>query len=209
VNYGVLPHQRIFRTVCWHKSTIEKSGCVFLVTPHVTGIAAVYLHEMKKFILTLLSPSATARAVRQFTPVFACCSALGFFAGCASEPDSPMVSAPPPPAPTSTVITTTTTTPVVVAAPAAVDGNTAYATAPAAVSTIVVTQAPPAPEQEAALAQPSPQHVWLAGYWTWHHDQYQWMAGHWELPPNSNSVWVAPRWEQQGNAYRFYEGYWN
>lgn len=78
-----------------------------------------------------------------------------------------------------------------------------------AVNTIVVTQAPPAPEQEVVLAQPGPQYVWLAGYWTWRNERYEWMSGHWEIPPSSNSVWVTPRWEQQGNAYRFYEGYWN
>lgn len=97
------------------------------------------------------------------------------------------------------------TTPVVV-------GNPAYVTNAAvtpAVSTIVVTQAPPALQQEIVLAQPTPQHVWLAGYWTWRDSRYEWMAGRWELPPSSGSVWVAPRWEQQGNAYKFYEGYWN
>jgi hypothetical protein len=91
-------------------------------------------------------------------------------------------------------------------------GNTAYvAVAPAnpVVSTTVVTQAPPALQQEVVLAQPSTRHVWLAGYWTWRNDQYEWMAGHWELPPNSGSAWVAPRWEQEGAAYRFHEGYWN
>jgi hypothetical protein len=64
-------------------------------------------------------------------------------------------------------------------------------------------------QREVVLAQPTAQHVWLAGYWTWRNDRYEWMAGHWELPPSQSSVWVAPRWEHQGNAYRFYEGYWN
>jgi hypothetical protein len=77
------------------------------------------------------------------------------------------------------------------------------------VSTIVVTQAPPAMQQDVVLAQPTPQHVWIAGYWTWRDQRYEWMAGHWELPPSPSSVWVAPRWQQQGDAYRFYEGYWN
>jgi hypothetical protein len=98
------------------------------------------------------------------------------------------------------------------ATPAVVVGNTAYVTTSTStptVSTVVVTQAPPALQQEVVLAQPSPQHVWLPGYWTWRNDRYEWMAGHWELPPNSGAVWVAPRWEQEGNAYRFYEGHWN
>ncbi len=161
---------------------------------------------MKKIILTLLSPSASARAVRQLSPVFACCGALGLLVGCVTEPDSHVVSAPPPPAPTSAVMVTTTT-----ATPAVVVANPAYvttSTATPAVSTIIVTQAPPAMQQEVVLAQPSSQHVWVAGYWTWRNERYEWMAGHWELPPNSGSVWVTPRWEREGNAYKFYEGYW-
>jgi len=166
----------------------------------------VYFEPMKNTILNLLSPSASARAVRQFSPIIACCGVLGLFAGCATEPESHMLSAPPPPTPANTVMTTTTTTtPVTVANPAYVTTSTATPV----VSTIIVTQAPPALQQEVVLARPSPQHVWLGGYWTWRDSRYEWMAGHWELPPNSNSVWVAPRWEQQGNAYKFYEGYWN
>jgi hypothetical protein len=161
--------------------------------------AAGYAREMTKPVFNLLSPLSTVRAVRQLVPVLACCGVLGLLAGCSTEPDSHLVSAPPPPAPTNAVTTTTTTstTPVAVSAPGTV------------VSTTVVTQAPPALQSEVVLAQPSPQHVWIAGYWTWQNDRYEWMAGHWELPPNSASVWVAPRWEQQGASYRFYEGYWN
>jgi hypothetical protein len=168
---------------------------------------------MKNSIPDILSRSAPVRAVRQFSPIIACCGVLGLFAGCATEPESHMLSSPPPPTPTNTVMTTTTTTPVVLSgSPAVVMGNPAYVTTsnPTPVmSTIVVTQAPPALQQEVVLARPSSQHVWLAGYWTWRDSRYEWMSGHWELPPNSNSAWVTPRWEQQGNAYKFYEGYWN
>jgi len=99
-----------------------------------------------------------------------------------------------------------------VAAPVVVVGNTAYATAPSAaqsVSTTIVTQAPPALQQEVVLAQPTQHHRWLAGYWTWRNARYEWMAGHWELPPYTGAEWVSPRWEQQGNAFKFTEGYWN
>ncbi len=116
-----------------------------------------------------------------------------------------MVSAPPPvPASRSITTTTTTTSPEVVAT------NRGYiANRSPSVSTTVVTDAPPALQPEVVLAQPSPRHLWLAGYWTWRNDRYEWMAGHWELPPSVSSQWVEPRWERQGNAYRFYEGYWN
>ena len=176
---------------------------------------------MKKTILTLLSPMTTARTAWRLVPAVVCCSALGFLAGCATEPESHLVSAPPPPPPSKAVMTTTTTTTspaTVVASPAVVVTNPGYVTttnpgyvttANPVVSTTIVTQAPPTLQQEVVLARPSPQHVWLPGYWTWRNDRYEWMAGHWELPPTSSTVWVAPRWEQQGNAYKFYEGYWN
>lgn len=74
--------------------------------------------------------------------------------------------------------------------------------------TVVVTQAPPAPQQEPVLEQPSPKHVWIPGYWTYRDTHYVWISGRWELPPREGAVWVAPRWEREGNAYRYYEGYW-
>ena len=157
--------------------------------------------------LDIVSPASSLRTIRQIVTVIASCGALGLvLAGCASEPESHLVSAPPPAGPSKAVTTTT-----VVSTPAAVASPTYAATSNATpgVSTIIVTQAPPGPQQDLVLAQPTPQHVWLAGYWTWRNDRYEWMAGHWELPPSSSSVWVAPRWEQQGNAYRFYDGYWN
>jgi hypothetical protein len=166
---------------------------------------------MKTKIITLLSRSASVRVIRQLTSVFAFCGALGLLAGCASEPESHMVSAPPPPAPTRSVTTTTTTT-TPDTMPAVVAGNPANVTIASAtpgVSTIIVTEAPPALQPEVVLAQPSPNYVWVAGYWTWHTNGYQWVAGHWELPPRPGSVWVAPTWQQQGNAYKFTEGYWN
>jgi hypothetical protein len=106
--------------------------------------------------------------------------------------------------------TTTTTTPDTV--PAVLVGNpvrVTYATATPGATTTIVTEAPPALQQEVVLAQPSPSDVWIAGYWSWRNSRYEWIAGHWELPPNSSSVWVAPTWQQQGNGYKFTEGYWN
>jgi hypothetical protein len=131
-------------------------------------------------------------------------SALAVFAGCESEPESHVVSSPPPPAPnvvgTQPVIvttqSTTTTGPV-----------TTTQTVPA--STVYVTQAPPAAQAEVIVAQPSPEYVWIAGYWTWRHERYEWMAGHWEVPPHSNAVWIPPHYEPENSGFRFYEGYWN
>ena len=124
------------------------------------------------------SPAYPARAVRQSAALTACCGALALFlSGCASEPESHMVSAPPPPPPNRAVTTTTVvTTPAVVATPTIVTSNgssyvTTTAAAPVA-NTMVITQAPPALQQEVVLAQPSPSYVWLPGYWTWRNDRY-------------------------------------
>jgi hypothetical protein len=165
---------------------------------------------MKTKLLTPLSRPAYVLVMRRIPSVFAICGAIGLLAGCASEPESQTVSSLPPPAPTRSVTTTTTTT-TPDTMPAGVVGNSTtetIATSTPGVNSTVVTEAPPAIQQEVVLAQPSANYVWIAGYWSWR-NQYEWTAGHWELPPNSSSVWVAPRWEQQGNAYRFYNGYWN
>jgi WXXGXW repeat (2 copies) len=122
--------------------------------------------------------------------------AIALLAGCSSEPDSHVVSSPPPPAPGTQPVTVTTQ-------------STTTTTQPQPVNTIVVTQAPPAAQTEVVLAQPSPDYVWIAGFWTWRDSRYEWMAGHWELPPHSGAVWVAPRWEPENGSFRFYEGYWD
>jgi hypothetical protein len=147
------------------------------------------------------------RLVRHVVQASLISGGLAFMAGCASEPDSHVVSAPPPPPPTAqqvivaqpggqpmTTSTTTTTT------------GTAVQTAN---GTIIVTQAPPAVQQEVVLAQPSSEYKWVPGFWTWRNSRYEWMAGHWEVPPSQSSVWVAPRWERRSDgSYQFYEGYW-
>jgi hypothetical protein len=107
-------------------------------------------------------------------------------------------------------VTTTTTTTTPDTMPAVAVGNPAnvIVTTPAA-GTTIVTEAPPALQSEFVLAQPAPNYVWVAGYWTWSSHQYEWTSGHWVIPPNPGAMWVCPRWEQQGNAYKFTEGYWN
>jgi hypothetical protein len=124
------------------------------------------------------------------------CGAAGFLAGCASEPTSRVVSAPPPPPPGQTQA-------VVVPS-----GTAAVATQSVPAGTIVVTQAPPATQQEPVLEQPSSRHVWIPGYWSYRDNRYVWISGRWELPPRSGAAWIAPRWVPEGGAYRFYEGYW-
>ncbi len=134
-------------------------------------------------------------------PLLTLCSLGLLLGGCASQPESVLVSAPPPPPPTAS-------TQMVVAAPAPVMVAQAHPTTVVPAG-YVVMQAPPAPPPpEAIPTRPSAQHVWLAGYWTWRNNRYEWMAGRWELPPHSGASWVSPRWSPEGGSYRFYEGYW-
>ena len=178
--------------------------------PMVLERIRAYSRNMKIKNITFLSRSTSVRKVRQLTSVIACCGTLGLLAGCATEPESHMVSSPPPPAPTRSVTTTTTsTTPDTMPAVAGNPANVVITTATPAVGTTIVTEAPPALQSEVVLAQPSPNYVWVAGYWTWSSQQYEWTSGHWAMPPSPGAMWVAPRWEQQGNAYKFTEGYWN
>ena len=136
------------------------------------------------------------------TLVFALCGALGFLAGCASEPSSHLVTAPPPAAPTSSPQ-------VVVAQPQQIIVTQPQQVTVPAGTSYVVMQAPPASQPpEAVPARPSSQHVWINGYWTWQNNRYEWMSGHWEVPPSSNAKWVNPRWDSEGGAFRFYEGHW-
>src|ERR1700690_273146 len=197
-----------FRTLCMRRSAslpaTDPAGPwgahPALNTPWRKGGRGSILCAMRKSIAYILAPLPLV------------CGALVFLSGCDSEPDSHLVSAPPPsanPARTTMVTTTTSSAPVVVANPAYVTPAYVTTTSNPTVNTVIVTQAPPVPQVDVVIAQPSPQHVWLTGYWTWRDNQYEWMAGHWELPPSSNSSWTSPRGEREGNAYRFHEGYWN
>lgn len=137
-------------------------------------------------------------------------SVIGLFAGCASYPESHVVSAPPPPPPSAPPAT-------VYSAPATVPTTTTVTTptgtyavpSPVGASSVVVMQAPPQAQQEIPTPRPSRDHVWVPGYWTWRTDRYEWRAGHWEIPPRTGSVWVPPRWQPEGTSWRFYEGYWD
>lgn len=131
---------------------------------------------------------------------------LALLAGCASEPESTVVSAPPPPPPATTaaaVATTPAGTPVAVAYPA----QTGTPLTPG--QAVIVTQAPPAAPVEPVLERPSSNHVWVPGYYTYRDNRYVWINGRWEMPPRAGASWIAPRWEREGNGYRFYEGYWD
>lgn len=141
-----------------------------------------------------LSRTPHTNRARLIVPILAVCGLAALAGGCATEPESHVVSAPPPGAPVAAQA------PVVYSTPAAVAGTQ---------STIVVTQAPPAAQQEVVTARPSSDHVWVGGYWTWRNNRYEWVPGNWVRPARVGATWLPPRWESEGGAYRFYEGRWD
>jgi hypothetical protein len=71
----------------------------------------------------------------------------------------------------------------------------------------VVLVAPPAPRDEVVGSPPSPDYVWVGGYWNWVGDRHEWVPGHWSLPRPGHH-WVAPQWTRQGDGWRFKPGHW-
>src|SRR5438270_7126088 len=71
-----------------------------------------------------------------------------------------------------------------------------------------ITFGPPAPRQEIIVAQPSPNAVWVAGYYQYNAltGAYAWVPGHWAYPPAAQQTWVAPRYVRHGNHYDYYAG---
>lgn len=72
----------------------------------------------------------------------------------------------------------------------------------------VVSGPPPPPVAESRPAQPSPQAVWLDGYWHWSGMQYTWIPGRWEVPP-AGARWSAPQYTVHGGTHTYENGRWS
>lgn len=75
---------------------------------------------------------------------------------------------------------------------------------------VVVNGPPPAAVREdraAAATPPSPQSVWVVGYWHWTGMQYAWIPGHWDAPP-PGAVWNAPVYSARDGKYFYESGGW-
>ncbi len=73
-----------------------------------------------------------------------------------------------------------------------------------------IAQPPPPPRREVIVERerPSPDHIWIRGYWVWREGRHAWIEGHWEHPPHPHAVWIEPRWERRPEGYVFIEGCW-
>jgi len=79
---------------------------------------------------------------------------------------------------------------------------------PAPVIVREVPAAPPAPMVEIRSIAPSPNHVWLPGYWDWNGRDYVWISGEWVETPSPQTVWIPGHWERTPAGYTWISGYW-
>lgn len=70
--------------------------------------------------------------------------------------------------------------------------------------------AQPAPPEvaEKITPSPSPEAVWIPGYWDFNGNAYAWTPGHWEIPPPNSRSYVASHWEVRANTNVFVRGSW-
>jgi hypothetical protein len=66
----------------------------------------------------------------------------------------------------------------------------------------------PPPLQEVITTAPSPQYVWVNGYWDRTPDDWDWMPGTWVKPPYQNAYWVPGYWQNQGGTYQWEDAHW-
>lgn len=68
---------------------------------------------------------------------------------------------------------------------------------------------PPPQAAEVVPAAPSPNALWIPGYWSFNGNAYVWLAGHWEVPPPNVHAYVTAHWERYGrHSYCWVQSYW-
>ena len=66
---------------------------------------------------------------------------------------------------------------------------------------------PPPPRVVRVLPpRPSPEFVWVEGYWYPVRRRYRWHEGYWTRPPYLRARWVRPHYDE--DEEEFFEGYW-
>lgn len=73
---------------------------------------------------------------------------------------------------------------------------------------VFVRFGPPPPPREVVVVQPSRRHVWVPGYYQWHHGRYVWTNGYWAVPPRGRAAWVPGYWAPRRGGYIWFSGHW-
>ena len=67
--------------------------------------------------------------------------------------------------------------------------------------------APPPLRVEFMKIRPTPNHVWVAGYWKWAGVNYAWVEGRW-VKAKPNRAWVPGNWKLVGSYWAWTPGRW-
>ena len=73
---------------------------------------------------------------------------------------------------------------------------------------VVVTEQAPAARVEVVPAAPSPNHVWIGGYWMHHGGSWVWVEGRYVVRPRPHAVWVPGHWERHPRGWVWVYGHW-
>jgi hypothetical protein len=73
-----------------------------------------------------------------------------------------------------------------------------------------IVEAPPPPRSEVIVGvAPSPNHVWVNGYWSRYHNNWHWVRGRWAARPHAGATWTGGHWDHRPHGYVWVGGRWH
>jgi hypothetical protein len=71
-----------------------------------------------------------------------------------------------------------------------------------------VATAPPPYPVEVIVAAPSPQYVWVPGYYSYSGSTYVFIQGSYQIPPRGRTTYITGQWKQTPKGYKRGRGHW-
>lgn len=73
---------------------------------------------------------------------------------------------------------------------------------------VYVRVAPPPLRVEVIGVAPSPNHLWIGGFWQWGGREHVWVPGRWTVRARAGAIWVPGHWKRTSHGWIFTEGRW-